>query len=89
MSELELTSMVKAGVAGRKIVAAHRGCACVALTWFCPHMYTRYLGHLFGGQMIGGMARRSLSFDEGRGTAFLLLRRGPTCRSQFGSTKFA
>lgn len=34
------------------------------------HMYTRYLGDLFGGQMMGGMARRSLSLDGGRGTAF-------------------
>ena len=34
------------------------------------HMYTRYLGDLFGGQMMGGMARRSLSLDAGRGTAF-------------------
>lgn len=34
------------------------------------HMYTRYLGDLFGGQMMGGMARRSLSLDDGRGTAF-------------------
>merc|ERR1712060_545608 len=34
------------------------------------HMYTRYLGDLFGGQMMGGMARRSLSLDDGQGTAF-------------------
>lgn len=33
------------------------------------HMYTRYLGDLFGGQMMGGMARRSLGL-EGAGTAF-------------------
>jgi len=34
------------------------------------HMYTRYLGDLFGGQMMGGMARRSLSLSQGEGTAF-------------------
>lgn len=34
------------------------------------HMYTRYLGDLFGGQMMGSMARRSLSLDLGKGTTF-------------------
>jgi len=34
------------------------------------HMYTRYLGDLFGGQMMGGMARRSLGLPNGVGTAF-------------------
>lgn len=34
------------------------------------HMYTRYLGDLFGGQMMMGMARRSLELDAGKGTAF-------------------
>jgi len=34
------------------------------------HMYTRYLGDLFGGQMMGGMARRSLGLDAESGTAF-------------------
>ena len=34
------------------------------------HMYTRYLGDLFGGQMMGGMARRSLSLGDGLGTRF-------------------
>lgn len=34
------------------------------------HMYTRYLGDLFGGQMMGGMARRSLQLDAGKGTSF-------------------
>lgn len=34
------------------------------------HMYTRYLGDLFGGQMMGGMARRSLDLADGQGTAF-------------------
>ena len=34
------------------------------------HQYTRYLGDLFGGQMMGGMASRSLSLTNGDGTAF-------------------
>lgn len=34
------------------------------------HQYTRYLGDLFGGQMMGGMATRSLDLEEGQGTAF-------------------
>ena len=34
------------------------------------HQYTRYLGDLFGGQMMGGMASRSLSLENGDGTAF-------------------
>ena len=34
------------------------------------HMYTRYLGDLFGGQMMGGMARRSLDLDASLGTKF-------------------
>merc|ERR1712113_593876 len=34
------------------------------------HMYTRYLGDLFGGQMMGGMARRSLTLPKTLGTDF-------------------
>ena len=34
------------------------------------HQYTRYLGDLFGGQMMGGMASKSLNLEDGRGTAF-------------------
>mmetsp|Transcript_16547 Transcript_16547/g.44603 ORF Transcript_16547/g.44603 Transcript_16547/m.44603 type:complete len:299 (-) Transcript_16547:129-1025(-) len=34
------------------------------------HMYTRYLGDLFGGQMMGGMARRSLGLSEDEGLRF-------------------
>merc|ERR1719201_1520749 len=34
------------------------------------HMYTRYLGDLFGGQMMGGMVRNSLKLDDGKGTKF-------------------
>lgn len=34
------------------------------------HQYTRYLGDLFGGRMMGGMAQRSLDLEEGKGVAF-------------------
>lgn len=34
------------------------------------HQYTRYLGDLFGGQMMSGMASKSLGLDEGEGTDF-------------------
>lgn len=34
------------------------------------HQYTRYLGDLFGGQMMGGMASRSLNLENGQGVAF-------------------
>ena len=34
------------------------------------HQYSRYLGDLFGGQMMGGMATRSLSLENGKGVAF-------------------
>jgi heme oxygenase len=34
------------------------------------HQYTRYSGDLFGGQMMGGMAQRSLNLEPGKGVAF-------------------
>ncbi|CAJ1950822.1 unnamed protein product [Cylindrotheca closterium] len=34
------------------------------------HQYTRYLGDLFGGQMMGGMASSTLGLSNGEGTAF-------------------
>jgi len=34
------------------------------------HQYSRYLGDLFGGQMMGGMATRSLDLQDGKGVAF-------------------
>lgn len=34
------------------------------------HQYTRYLGDLFGGQMMSSMARKSLSLSDGKGTSF-------------------
>lgn len=58
------TPATKAYVARVEQVAAEAPHLLVA------HMYTRYLGDLFGGQMMGGMARRSLDLAEGQGTAF-------------------
>lgn len=34
------------------------------------HQYTRYLGDLFGGQMMGGMASKSLELTDDNGVAF-------------------
>lgn len=34
------------------------------------HQYSRYLGDLFGGQMMGGMAQRSLDLEGDKGTSF-------------------
>lgn len=34
------------------------------------HQYTRYLGDLFGGQMMGGMATRSLELEDNKGVDF-------------------
>jgi len=34
------------------------------------HQYTRYLGDLFGGQMMAGMAKKSLDLDDDKGLAF-------------------
>lgn len=34
------------------------------------HQYTRYLGDLFGGQMMAGMASRSLDLEKGKGVSF-------------------
>jgi len=38
------------------------------------HQYTRYLGDLFGGQMMGGMAVKSLGLQVGPGTEFYRFR---------------
>lgn len=34
------------------------------------HQYTRYLGDLFGGQMMGGMATKTLNLSDGKGIEF-------------------
>lgn len=56
--------------ATRKYVARVQEVAQDAPYLLVAHMYTRYLGDLFGGQMMGGMARRSLELEPKRGTAF-------------------
>lgn len=61
---------VKPSAATRKYVARVNEVAKDDSTLLVAHMYTRYLGDLFGGQMMGGMARRSLGLDPGQGTAF-------------------
>merc|ERR1719230_1418338 len=38
------------------------------------HQYTRYLGDLFGGQMMGGMAVSSLGLEDNRATSFYRFR---------------
>jgi len=63
-------STVKPTAATRKYVARIEEVAAEAPYLLIAHMYTRYLGDLFGGQMMGGMARRSLGLDAGSGTAF-------------------
>jgi len=44
------------------------------------HQYTRYVGDLFGGQMMGGMARRSLDLPDGEGTAFYVFDEIPSAK---------
>lgn len=44
------------------------------------HQYTRYLGDLFGGQMMGGMASRSLGLENGDGTAFYTFEEIPSAK---------
>mmetsp|Transcript_7977 Transcript_7977/g.8746 ORF Transcript_7977/g.8746 Transcript_7977/m.8746 type:complete len:160 (-) Transcript_7977:102-581(-) len=62
---IEPSPVTKAYVARVKEVAEKEPYLLVA------HQYTRYLGDLFGGQMMGGMARRSLGLPkDGSGIAF-------------------
>merc|ERR1719314_31227 len=45
------------------------------------HQYTRYLGDLFGGQMMGGMATKSLGLEDGKGIAFYNFEEIPETRA--------
>lgn len=45
------------------------------------HQYTRYLGDLFGGQMMGGMAKKSLNLEKNQGTAFYNFESIPNTRT--------
>ena len=64
LSQIKLSPAAKVYVARVQEVAATKPYLLVA------HQYTRYLGDLFGGQMMGGMASRSLDLANGDGTAF-------------------
>lgn len=44
------------------------------------HQYSRYLGDLFGGQMMGNMATRSLNLENGMGTEFYIFKDIPNAR---------
>ena len=63
-------STVRPSVATAKYVRRVEEVAAKDPYLLVAHMYTRYLGDLFGGQMMGGMARRSLDLDDGAGTRF-------------------
>lgn len=64
LSEIQPSQAAKAYVNRVQEVAVTKPYLLVA------HQYTRYLGDLFGGQMMGGMARRSLELSDSDGTAF-------------------
>ena len=66
----EWRESVQPSPATRKYVARVEEVAREAPYLLIAHMYTRYLGDLFGGQMMGGMARRSLDLDASLGTKF-------------------
>ncbi|KAL3894710.1 MAG: hypothetical protein SGPRY_013733 [Prymnesium sp.] len=63
-------SHVSPSLATRKYVSRVEYCARERPYLLVAHMYTRYLGDLFGGQMMSGMARNSLPLDPGCGTEF-------------------
>lgn len=56
--------------ATQKYVAHIRSVADTNPYLLVAHQYTRYLGDLFGGQMMGGMAKRSLKLEDNQGIAF-------------------
>jgi len=61
---------VQPSAATQKYVARIRDIASSQPTLLIAHQYTRYLGDLFGGQMMGGMASKSLGLESGSGTSF-------------------
>lgn len=63
-SQIEPSAATKAYVARVQEISKDKPYMLIA------HQYTRYLGDLFGGQMMGGMASRSLNLENGDGTAF-------------------
>lgn len=61
---------VTPSAATRRYVERIREVAKDEPTLLIAHQYTRYLGDLFGGQMMGGMATRTLGLAEGKGIEF-------------------
>jgi heme oxygenase len=66
----EWRNSVKPSEATARYVARIKQVAREEPALLIAHQYTRYLGDLFGGQMMGDMARRSLDLDAGKGTDF-------------------
>lgn len=61
---------VQPSVATKKYVDRISAVAKDEPTLLIAHQYTRYLGDLFGGQMMGGMATRTLGLEDDKGIAF-------------------
>jgi len=61
---------VKMSPATRKYVERIQEVAATEPQLLIGHQYSRYLGDLFGGQMMSGMAVRSLNLEPGKGVAF-------------------
>lgn len=63
-------SKIKPSTGTKKYVARIEQIAKEQPELLIAHQYTRYLGDLFGGQMMGGMASKSLGLEPGQGTTF-------------------
>ena len=61
---------IQASPAAKAYVARVKEVAQTKPYLMIAHQYTRYLGDLFGGQMMGGMAKRSLNLQNDDGTSF-------------------
>jgi heme oxygenase len=66
----EWKSKIVPSVATQKYVSRVKEVAQECPRLLIAHQYTRYLGDLFGGQMMGSMANKSLDLSYGKGTAF-------------------
>lgn len=67
---LQWSYLIQPSPAAKEYVARVEEVAATKPYLLVAHQYTRYLGDLFGGQMMGGMARRSLDLPDREGTAF-------------------
>ena len=65
-------SQIQPSPAAKAYVARVQNAAATKPYLLIAHQYTRYLGDLFEGQMMGGMASRSLNLENGDGTAFYI-----------------